>query len=207
MNHNETSTRPRLRSACRSIRTSQRFVRYRSLIIGLGACMVAAGSGSASELESYKREVAAFGSIQRSGTTSTGMVGGQFGNTIFKQFGYFTEASYGRAFGQKWLMFGSGLTVNVPTPVKHLVPYVGMQAGVARQGPVSLKTELLPAASADAQSMLSAYRLTYGATMGARWYIRPHWGLKPDVRWQRYRGDGVGKTLSLGMGLFFRFGH
>lgn len=176
---------------------------YSKLMICAVACMAAAVSGHAAD-ETYKHELSAVVALQRFGTTSTGMVAGQFGTTIFKHFGFFTDLSYGRPFEQKFFTCDTGMSVEFPTPVKHLVPYVNVLGGVAKQGALTLKPQL-PTDSTDAQSMLSAYHLTYGASVGTRYYFTSRLGFKSELRWQRYRGDGGGKTLSLGMGLFFRF--
>jgi hypothetical protein len=173
-------------------------------------------SASAFAQEEGKVEVAAFGGVSYS--ISDQSVHPLFGGSVdarvvdhLRVFGEFsivplasaTESESGVVVNgsEKLTSFGGGLNYGFGSS-KRVVPYVLLAVGDGRL-------------SASATANVNGYSVSagmasnsiyFGVGGGARIYIGEHWGIKPEVRIQRYGISNVFSTAAFSAGVFYQFG-
>jgi hypothetical protein len=137
--------------------------------------------------------VVGYGGFQHFPGKTNGQLGGAIGRVFGGNSVVFAETSYAPLGGGKNLVnFGGGLNFGFPTHLDKLVPYVVVAGGLGR-------------------SMVSgggsSNDVMFAAGFGARYFIGSNWGVRPEVRFQRYQeSDGGINTYIFTGGLFYRFG-
>lgn len=98
--------------------------------------------------------------------------------------------------------FGGGLDYSFGSS-KTVVPYVLGAAGLSHQS-VSATANSSGFSATVGMAANSAY---FGGGAGVRLYIGQKWGVKPEVRYQRYQNSGgSANAADFTVGLFYEFG-
>jgi hypothetical protein len=168
-------------------------------------------------------EIAGYGggmTLDQSGGTHAvagGSAGIHFGKAaVFGEFNYVPLASAsasGNVMGisvtsqgsEKLYNFGGGFTYDFGSSTR-VVPYV---LGVLGVGHSSVKaTGSAANLGPFSISVNASDNAVYGGGgAGVRLYAGQHWGIKPEVRFQRYQqSGGGGNTVLYTVGLFYQFG-
>ena len=147
----------------------------------------------AADGEGYRGEVIGFGGLQHFPGVTKASLGGAAGVTFAGNSVLFAETSYvPQGEGVKLLNWVGGLNIGFPTRVDRFVPYFTALGGLGRW---------------SGQGAAAANDATFGAGFGARYFLGPRWGVRPEFRWQRYqRAAGGVNSYSFSAGLFYRFG-
>jgi hypothetical protein len=156
--------------------------------------LVASALCQAAEGEGYKGEVAGFGGLQHFRDSTKATIGGQIGSTFAGNSMVFVETAYVPSYseGAKLVNFLGGVNIGFPTRLDKLVPYFGVFGGLGRF---------------SGQGVVSESAASFGLSFGARYFLGPRWGVRPEFRWQRYQESGQGlNSYSFSTGLFYRFG-
>jgi hypothetical protein len=173
-------------------------------------------SASAFAQEEGKVEVAAFGgaSYVTGGQGVHPLFGGSVDTRVvdhLRVFGEFsimplasaTESMSGvvASGSEKLTSFGGGLDYGFGSS-KRVVPYVLLAVGDGR---------LSASATANGGGYsvsvgMASNSIYFGVGGGARIYIGEHWGIKPEVRVERYGISNVFSTVAFTAGLFYQFG-
>jgi hypothetical protein len=100
--------------------------------------------------------------------------------------------------------FGGGLDYSFLSSQSKLRPYVVGAFGLAH----TFDTLSLSANGTSASVSMGSNGFYAGAGGGVRLYVGKRWGLKPEVRYQRYQSTqgGGSNTVMYTVGVFYRFG-
>ncbi len=142
-------------------------------------------------------EVSAFGG----GTTFTG--GG--GSATHGLFG----GSGGIMAHERTLLFGeySAIPISVLSKSYFLSNFGGgIDYSFKDRGASKVVPYALVAAGGTHSSFGGASGYYFGVGGGARMYAGKNWGVKPEVRYQRYGGNGSANAFTYTVGVFFQFG-
>jgi hypothetical protein len=114
---------------------------------------------------------------------------------IFGEANYSPLGSYGSV-SSKLLNAGGGARIRFAEAEAEakVIPYVSLLGGVGRTSVSGM---------GSSASSSSAYA---GAGFGANLKAGAHWGVRPEVRYQRYMQHGGGNALLFMGGLFYQFG-
>jgi hypothetical protein len=102
---------------------------------------------------------------------------------------------------EKFYDFGGGVDYGFGSS-KKVVPYVLCVAGVGRQS----ASATAAGDGITATVSLSSNSPYVGAGGGVRLYAGEHWGIKPEVLFQRYTSNGGLNAAEFRVGLFYQFG-
>ena len=185
------------------------------------AAVAAITLGCATQTWASGGEVAVFGGgiAFSGGGGSHGMAGGSVGANVSDKIHIFGEASYvplgSSNFGgsysgisvsskasAKMLQFGGGLQYLFAEKDAKLAPYLTAVAGDARQTFSASSS----AAGVSVTSSGSSSTLYVGGGAGLRYSVGSNWGIRPEIRYQRYLQNGGGGAFSFVLGAFFQFG-
>lgn len=172
-----------------------------------------------------KIEVAGYGggiSIRDGGGTHA-LVGGSVAGAVLDKlrlFGEFSFAPLGSASlassvegidvqahaSAKLYNFGGGFDYSFGSSTRA-VPYVLGVIGIGHSAIAATGVGTMGTVRATADLSESSNAVYYGGGGGIRLYAGPHWGIKPEFRYQRYQDSGGGvNTFAYTVGLFFQFG-
>ena len=153
----------------------------------------------------------------RQGGGTRGNLGGTTGINLGRFVHLFGEVNYmavrketaspALATGSGTLMnYGGGVQIRIPTGAAKIEPYGLLAFGYGHmRGGVN-------GATSGADSTHSAYN---GVGIGARIFVGKNWGIKPEVRYQKYYGiylssadpfAELGGVRNVTAGLFYQFG-
>lgn len=154
---------------------------------------VSSASVWAADGEGYKGEVVGFGGLQHFPGVTKASLGGAVGATFAHNSVLFAETTYAPiGEGVKLLNWVAGVDIGFSTRVDRLVPYFTAFGGLGQWSGNGARAE---------------NNATFGAGFGARYFLGPRWGFRPEFRWQRYQEAAGGvNSYSFAAGLFYRFG-
>jgi hypothetical protein len=143
-------------------------------------------------------EISGYGGLAHLGGTH-GIVGGMAGTNVMDRLHLFGEFNYvplGSSLGAsaKMINFGGGVQFKFGAPGGPFDPYV---AGMVGNGRTSAKYLGI---SASENSIYA------GMGAGFRYRVGSNWGIRPELRYQRYLQHGGGNMLQVTAGIYYQFG-
>lgn len=100
--------------------------------------------------------------------------------------------------------YNGGFRLNVPVGHHKVVPFVDGVLGYNHYNYASLLSLVTYSSIVDPKSAVAG-ALTYGVGGGARYFVGRHWGVEPEVRWQRNRILDTNQ-IYVKAGIFYQFG-
>jgi hypothetical protein len=142
--------------------------------------------------ERYGGEMTGYAGMQHFPGVTNALLGGAIGTPIGQKSQFFMETGYvPMGSGDKLVNFAAGFTVGLPSRSDSWTPYLTFLGGLGRQ---------MGNGSGENDA-------TYGAGVGVRYFFGPRWGVRPEIRWQRYQGTSGGvNSYVFSTGVFYRFG-
>jgi opacity protein-like surface antigen len=167
--------------------------------------------------DSVKSEVSGYGggaSLSDGGGTH-GIAGGTAGVNVSEKLHVFADVNYvplgkssfayggsGVSSSAKLINFGGGVSSAFMSQGSKVSPYV---LGVFGVGRASAKVSVTVAGQSTSEGA-SDTNPYLGGGVGLRYMVGENWGVRPEVRYQRYLTDGGGHVLMFTAGVFFQFG-
>ena len=103
----------------------------------------------------------------------------------------------------KLLDFGGGVQVIFPTDW-NFEPYV---IGAVGAGRISTSGSAhVPGSNIDVSMSVSDTKARVGGGVGVRYYLSEKWGIRPELRIDRYLGTGGSTAFRYTVGVFYQFG-
>jgi len=167
--------------------------------------------------EDGKGEVAGFGGgIAMTGGAGThALVGGSagvrivthlrlFGEFTYSQLGSYSASEEGVSASVKDKLYGFGGGVDYSFgSSKRLVPYFVAAVGAGHE---SLGVSASAGGATASENLATSNSVYLGVGGGVRFYAGDNWGIKPEVRYQRYSGSNGGSSAVFTVGIFYQFG-
>jgi hypothetical protein len=207
--HLKTSVMPVVGGACtnrtrgRNQRSAvekgeQKIMNHRRFVLTAGL-ILAAAIGSTAYAQT---EITGYGGLAHSGGTHA-TFGGAVGFRVSDPIQLFGEANYiplgsYNAFGisgsSKLVNFGGGLNYNFTTRSSQFAPYLVAAAGLGHSS-----------ASFSGYGSASDNSVYAGFGAGFRYKLGTSWGIRPEVRYQRYLQNGGSNLLLITGGIYYQF--
>jgi len=171
---------------------------YRRFVLAAGLAL-AASLGTTAYAQT---EIAGYGGIAQFGGTH--MAGGGsagfrlsnpvqlFGEANFVPLGSYS--AYGVSGSEKLFNFGGGIHYNFTPGSSPFSPYLVGAAGLGHSS-----------ASISGLGSASANNLYAGFGAGFRYKVGSSWGIRPELRYQRYLQNGGGNLLLATVGIYYQF--
>ena len=147
-------------------------------------------------------------------------LGGTFGAAVRERLFVFGELGYAPLTGNstttvvdgvpvrisasaKLVDFGGGVQYNLPTDW-NFEPYVVGAVGAGRTS--ASGSAHVPGSNIDVSLSTSDTKARLGVGVGVRYYVSERWGVRPELRIDRYLGTGGTTAVRYTVGVFYQFG-